>query len=187
MCPSSKSHRMLNVALPKQFKIKLASRKFSVIIVVVQLLSLVRLFVTPWTAKHQASRSFTISWSLLKLISIESVRPSNHLVLCCPLPLLPSIFCSIRVFSNESALCIRLFASVSVSTQLKFCPCPQSLGPNIRQSGTSYRLWMQSLAFYPSGGASFFKNYLLSSYDSISWLLPEKSLGSPLREFLVDS
>ena len=59
---------------------------------------------TPWTAPHQASLSFTDSWSLLKLTSIESVMPSNHLVLCRPLPLLPSIFPSIRVFSNKSAL-----------------------------------------------------------------------------------
>ena len=65
------------------------------------------LFVTSWTAAHQASLSFTISQSLLKLISIESTMPSNHLVFCCPLLLLPSIFPSIKVFSNESALCIR--------------------------------------------------------------------------------
>ena len=65
------------------------------------------LFVTPWTAAHQASLSFTISWSLLKLMSVESVMPSNCLILCCPLLLLPSIFPSIRVFSNESVLLIR--------------------------------------------------------------------------------
>ena len=74
---------------------------------VVQLLSRVWLFATPWTAACQASLSFTISQSLLKLVSIESVMPSNHLVLCCPLLLLPSIFPSIRVFSNELALHIR--------------------------------------------------------------------------------
>ena len=62
---------------------------------------------TPWTAAHQASLSFAISWSLLKLMSIESVIPSNHLILCRPFLLLPSIFPSIRVFSNESAVCIR--------------------------------------------------------------------------------
>ena len=73
---------------------------------VVQLLSRVQLFVTPWTAARQASLSSTISWSLLKLMPIESVKPSNHLILCHPL-LLPSIFPSIRVFSNESALHIR--------------------------------------------------------------------------------
>ena len=62
--------------------------------------------VIPWTAARQASLSF-ISWSLIKLMSIESVMPSNHLILCHPLFLLPSIFPSIRIFSNESALCIR--------------------------------------------------------------------------------
>ena len=72
----------------------------------VQLLSHVQLFVTPRNAVHQASLSITNSWSLLKLMPIESVMPSNHLILCCPL-LLPSIFPSIRVFSNESALRIR--------------------------------------------------------------------------------
>ena len=75
--------------------------------VVVQSLSCVRLFATPWTAAHQASLSFTISWSLLKLKSIESVMPSNHLILCHAFLLSPSIFPSIRVFSSESALHIR--------------------------------------------------------------------------------
>ena len=73
----------------------------------VQSLSRVRLFVTPWTAACQASLSITNSQSLPKPMSIELVMPSNHLVLCCPLLLLPSIFPSIRVFSNESALHIR--------------------------------------------------------------------------------
>ena len=73
----------------------------------VQLLSRVRLFVTPWTVAHQASLSITNSWSLLKLMSIESMIPSNHLILWHPLLLLPSIFPSIRVFSNESVLWIR--------------------------------------------------------------------------------
>ena len=73
----------------------------------VQLLSRVRLFATPWIAAHQASLSIANSRSLLKLISIESVMPSNHLILCRPLLLLPSIFPSISVFSNESVLSIR--------------------------------------------------------------------------------
>ena len=73
----------------------------------VQLLSHVWLFVTIWTAAHQSSLSITNSQSLLKLMSIESLMPSKHLILCYPLLLLPSIFPSIRVFSNESALCIR--------------------------------------------------------------------------------
>ena len=73
----------------------------------VQSLSHVWPLVTPWTAACQVSLSFTISWNLLKLMSIESVIPSNHLILCRPLLLLPSIFPSIRVSSNESALRIR--------------------------------------------------------------------------------
>ena len=73
----------------------------------VQLLSWVRLFVTPWTPACQASLSITNSWSLPKIMSIESLMPSNHLILCQPLLLLPSIFPNIRVFSNESALHIR--------------------------------------------------------------------------------
>ena len=76
-------------------------------LIVVPLLSHVQLFATPWTAAHKASLSFTISWSLLKLMSIESVMPSNCLILCHPLPFLASVFPSIRVFSNESALHIR--------------------------------------------------------------------------------
>ena len=66
--------------------------------------SRVQLFVTPWTAQYQASLSFTISWSLLRLMSIDSMMPSNHLFLCRPLLLLPSIYPSIRVFINESVL-----------------------------------------------------------------------------------
>ena len=73
----------------------------------VQLLSCVRLFATPWTAAHQAFLSITNSWSLLKLMSIESVMRSNHLILCRPLLLPTSIFPSIRVLSNEAVLCIR--------------------------------------------------------------------------------
>ena len=75
-------------------------------IVAVQLLSWIQLSATPWSAPHQASLSFTISRSLLKLMSIE-VLPSNHFILCCPFLLLPSIFPSIRVFSNESVLLMR--------------------------------------------------------------------------------
>ena len=73
----------------------------------VQSLNCVRLFATPWTAVHQASLSITNSQSVLKLMPIESVMPSNHLILCHPLLLLPSIFPSIRVFSSESVLHIR--------------------------------------------------------------------------------
>ena len=73
----------------------------------VQSLSYVLLFTTPWIAACQASLSFTISWSLLKLMSVESVMPSNYLILCHPLLFLPSIFPRIKVFSSDSAFCIR--------------------------------------------------------------------------------
>ena len=75
--------------------------------VVFQLLSLVWLFATPWSASHQTSLSFTISWSLLKLMLIELVMLSKYLILCCPLPLLPSVYPSIKVFFSESALYVR--------------------------------------------------------------------------------
>ena len=80
---------------------------YNEIFVVVQLLSRVQLFVTSWTAAHQVSLSRTISRTLLKLTSIESMMPSTHLILCHPLLLLPSVFPSIRIFSSESALHIR--------------------------------------------------------------------------------
>ena len=84
----------------------------------VQLLRHVQLFVTPWTAAHQASLSISNSPSLLKLMSIESMMPSNHLILCHPFLLLPSVFPSIRVFSSESVLLIRWpeYRSFSFST-----------------------------------------------------------------------
>ena len=91
----------------------------------VQSLSHVQLFSTPWTAAHQASLSITNSWNLFKLMSIESVMPSSHLILCRPLLLLPSIFPSIRVSSNESVVCIRgpEYWSFSFST----CPSTVSV------------------------------------------------------------
>ena len=95
--------------------------------------------VTPRTAAHQASLSITNSLNLLKLMSIESVMPSNHLILCCPLLLLPSILPSIRVFSNESALCIRL---------LKYWSFSFSISPSNEHSGLiSFRIdWLDLLA-----------------------------------------
>ena len=105
----------------------------------VQLLSRVRLFVTPWTAARQASLSITNSQSLLKLISIELVMPFNHLILCCPLLFLPSIFSSIRGFSNESALLIRWPRYWSFSF---------SISPSNEYSGLiSFRMdWLDLLA-----------------------------------------
>ena len=84
---------------------KLHQNKMAVL--VVQSLSPIRLLATPWTSAHQAFLSVTISWSFLKLMSIELMMPSNHLILCCPLLHLPSILPSIRVFSSESVLRIR--------------------------------------------------------------------------------
>ena len=94
----------------------------------------------PWTVAHQSSLSFTISWSLLKLISIESVMPSKHLILCRPLLLLPSVFPNISVFSNESALHIRWpkYWSFSFSISLS----------NQYSGLISFRIdWFNSLAF----------------------------------------
>ena len=105
----------------------------------VQSLSCVWLFVTPWTTARQASLSITNSWSLPKLVSIESVMPSNRLILCCPLLFLPSIFPSIRVFSNESALAIRW---------PKYWNFNFSIGPSNEYSGLiSFRMdWLALLA-----------------------------------------
>ena len=105
----------------------------------VQLISYVQLFVTPWTATCQASLSITNSQSLLKLMSIGPVMPSNHLILCCPLLLPPSIFPSIRVFSNESVLPIRW---------PKYWSFTFSISPSNEYSGLiSFRMdWLDLLA-----------------------------------------
>ena len=95
--------------------------------------------VTPWTAARQAYLSITSSWSSLRLISIETVMSSNYLILCCPLLLLPSIFSSIRVFANESVLCIRWPKHWSFSF---------SISPSNEQPGLiSFRMdWLDFLA-----------------------------------------
>ena len=109
------------------------------LVAVVQLLSYVQLFVTPWTAACQASLSFTIFQSLLKLMSNESVMPSSHLILCRCLLLLPSVLTSIRVFPNKSALCLRWPKYLSFSF---------SISPSNRYSGLiSFRIdWFDPLA-----------------------------------------
>ena len=108
----------------------------------IQSLSCVQLSSTPGTAARQASLSITNSRSLLKLMSIESVMPSNHLILCHPLLFLPSIFPSIRVFSNESALCIRW---------QKYWSFSFSISPSNEYSGLiSFRMdWLDLLATSP--------------------------------------
>ena len=107
--------------------------------VVVQSLSCVQLFAIPWTAARQASLSFTISWSFLKLMSIESVMSFKHLILYHTLFLLPSIFPSIRVFFSELALCIRW---------QKYCRFSFSIDPSNEYSGLiSFRMhWLDLLA-----------------------------------------
>ena len=104
----------------------------------VQSLSHVRLFASPWTAAHQASLSITNSRSLPKLMSIESVMPSKHLILCCPLFLQPLIFPSIRVFSNESVLRIRW---------PKYWSFSFNISPSNEHSGLIFRMdWLDFLA-----------------------------------------
>ena len=136
--------------------------------IVVPSLSHFWLFLTPWTAARQASLSITNSQSLLKLMSIQSVIPSNHLILCCPLLLLPSIFPRIRVFSNESALCIRWSKYWSFSF---------SISPSNEISGLiSFRIgWFDLLAvqgtlkcllYHHSLKASILSLYPVSSFYS---------------------
>ena len=105
----------------------------------VQLLSHVRLFATPWTTAHEAPASSTVSQSLFIFMSIELVVLCNHLILCCPLVLLPSVFLSIRIFSSESAFCIRC---------LKYCSFSFSISPSNKYSGLiSFRIdWFDLLA-----------------------------------------
>ena len=125
----------------------------------VQLLSLVRLFATPWTAASQAFLFITNSRSLPKLMSVELVMPSSHLIFCCPLLLLPSIFPSIKVFSNESALCIRW---------PKYWSFSFNISPSNEHSGLiSFRMdWLDLLAVQET-----FKSLLQhhSSKASILW------------------
>ena len=124
----------------------------------VQSLSRVRFFATPWTVALQASLSITNSRSLLKLISIESVRPSNHLLLCRPLLLLPSIFASIKVFSNESVIHTRW---------PKYWSFSFSISPSIEYSGLiSFRMdWLDLLAVQGT-----LKSRLETATEGGSWL-----------------
>ena len=107
----------------------------------VQLLSCVQLFVTPWAAACQAPLSFTVSWSLLKFVTIELVLLSNYFILCHPL-LLPSVFPSSRVFSNKSALCIRW---------PKYWSCSFSISPSNEYSGW-FPLGLAALVSFHSKG-----------------------------------
>ena len=129
----------------------------------VQLLSHVRLFATPWIAALQASLSITISRSSLKLMSIELVMPSNHLILCRPLLFLPSIFSSIRIFSYELALCIR---------QSKYWSFSFSISPSNEYSGLiSFRIdWFDLLAIQGTLKSVLQHHNLKASIFHFRWL-----------------
>ena len=144
---------------------------------VVESLSCVWLFVTPWTAAHQISLSFTISQSMPKFMSIESVMPSNYLILCRSLPLLPSIFPSIRVFSSESA--------GSLHTLPKYWSFSFSIGPSSEYSGLiSFRMdWLdlhavqgmpKSLLQYHSSKASILRH---SAFLTVQLSHPYMTIG----------
>ena len=120
---------------------------------------IVWLFATQWTAARQASLFFIISWSLLKLMSMESVVPSNHLILCCPLLLLPSVFPSIMVFSSESALHIRW---------PKYWSFSFSISPSNEYSGLISLGFTDMISLLPKG---LFKSLLESiSFSALSLL-----------------
>ena len=122
----------------------------------VQSLSSVRLFVTPWTAAGQGSLSITNSQSSLKLMSIESVIPSNHLILCCPLLLLPSIFPSIRVFSNESVPHIRW---------PKYWNFSFSISPSNEYSGLISLGWTGWISLQSKGLSRVFSNTTVQKHQ----------------------
>ena len=137
--------------------------------IVVQWLNYVQFFVTPWTTARQASLSFTISQSLLKLMFIESVMLSNHLILCCPLLLLPSIFPSIRVFSNESVLQIRWLKywsfSFSPSKEHIACLFIYHIPPMHSLANNRYSINVGLMNYY---FCLLYGNFFLSGI----WLLP---------------
>ena len=133
---------------------------------VIQSLRHVQLFVTPWTAAHQASPSFPISQSLHKLMYIESVMPSNHLILCHPLLLLPSIFPSIRVFSNESVLCIRW---------PKYWRCTFSISPSSEYSGLIPLGRTGWISLQSKGLSRVFSNTTVQEHQFFGAQLPSQS------------
>ena len=136
----------------------------------VQSLSHVRLFVTPWTTARQASLSITNSWSLLKPMSIESVMPSNRLILCHPLLFLPPIFPSIRVFSNESVLCIRWPKYWSFSFNIK----PSDEHPGL----ISFRMdWLGAVAAWQLLGGVAERRYSTSKVRGGGWEEPPHVQG----------
>ena len=122
----------------------------------VQSLSHVQLFAAPWTPAHQASLSITNSWSSLKLMSIESVMPLNHLILCRPLLLLPSSFPSIKVFSNESVICI---------TWLKYQSFSFSIRPSNECLGLISFRWTGWISMQSEGLSRVFSNTTVQKHQ----------------------
>ena len=139
----------------------------------VQSLSCVRLFAIPWTAAHQASLSITNSWSLLRPMSIMSVMPSNHLILCRPLLLPPSVFPSIGVFASESVLCIRWPKCWNYSFSIR---------PSKGYSGLiSFRIdWLDLLAVQGT------LKSLLQQHSSDASILCAWSYDSPIFDFFEE-
>ena len=132
----------------------------------VQSLSRVRLFATPWTAVHQGSLFIANSWSLLKLMSVESLMPSNHLILCCPLLLPPSAFPCIRVFSNESALCMR---------RPKYWSFSFSISPSNEHPGLSPLGWTGWISLQCKGLSRVFSNTTVQKHQFFSAQLSSQS------------
>ena len=139
----------------------------------VQLLSRVQLFVTPWTTACQASLSITNSRSLLKLMSIELVMPSNHLILCHPLLFSPSIFPSIRVFSNESALRIRW---------PKYWSFSFNISPSDEHSGLIPLGWTGWISLPSKGLSRVFSNTTVQRHQFFGTQLSELSPLTETRE-----
>ena len=152
---------MLLASLNRLINILLFSKVFSY----VQLLSPIGLFETPWITTCQASLSIVNSRSLLKLMSIESVMPSSHLILCCPLLLLPPIPCSIRVFSNESTLYIRWTEYWSFSFSIS--PSNEHLGLILKWTG-----W---ISLQSKGLSRVFSNITVQKYPFFGAQLSSQS------------
>ena len=138
-------------------------------IVVVQSLSRIRLFATPCTVARQASQFITNSWSLLKLMSIESVMPSNHLILCHPLLLPHSIFASIRVFSSESVLCV---------SWPKYWSFSFNISPSNEYSGLPLG-WTGWISLQSKGLSRVFSNTTVQKHQFFSTQLSLESNSHP--------
>ena len=152
------------------------SCKDVLVVAAVQLLSPVQLSATPWTTERQASLFFTISQSLLKLMSIESMMPSNHHTLCHPLLLLPSTFPSIRVFSNELSLHIRW---------PKYWSFSSSISPSSEYQGWFPLGWTSWISLQSKGLSGTFSNPTVQKYMLGSGSNPWEPTRSALHQFWV--